>query len=844
MNNKVLTLQTPAIVYSLRQRYLLASTIIVVLIFAFAWLAQSYVSNNSRQYRQNIEVRHQASQYIGQLRDEILHIEKGMDTFMWDPSALHREAVHHDIDRALHYFDLLRRHNWISLNKMEGELADFVLDLKALHSILDRVMDMRQQGGSTPALSDQTSVGTHRTSQHFIASAEELRRISPMIEPQLTATLDLWQQMQQLFEAQLRNPPDTQQSGQRTASQQEVMAHYLEIETLLKGLTSTSHITSSSQRRQLLGEMMTALELWHLGYEEHKLNLDGNKLHGDIAYLKHIVEPQFAHLWEYVKKLETSIDNFSQQEAIALGEVAGKVALAVWLICFFGLAVITFAYLYFQAKVLKPIATVATILKQDASGEHTTALPQVNNLETMHLVKAYKEMHQQVQDRQQALEHIAMHDSLTALPNRYHLMEHLRRLCETSKRKHAVFAVLMLGLDRFKEINDTLGQNTGDAILKEYGKRLQFLLHDSDTTARFSGDEFALLLPNANRDKAFHVARKICAEMEQPIDIDGLSLSISCSIGIALYPENGEEKDELTRCANIAMSIAKQHKIGIALYEKRLDTSSVERISMAGRLRQAINTNEFHLCYQPQFAVHNGELSGMEVLCRWDSPEHGTISPEEFIPVAEYTGQIHAITEWVVTTTLQQAAEWRAKGLDCGILSINVSVFNLHAPNFYTMLETQLQRWDFPATKLMLEITETAMMADPQHAIKTLGRLHQLGLKISIDDYGTGFSSLTYLKQLPVDELKIDKSFIMDMTTNENDAIIVRSTIDLAHNLGLKVVAEGVDTLEKRELLEILGCDYIQGFHLGKPLTAPFTETLLPALKDRSSKVHHLRDFR
>jgi diguanylate cyclase (GGDEF)-like protein len=740
MSDKYQTNQKHGKVYSLRQRYLFVSTIIVILIFAFAWLAQSYVSHSSRLHRENIGMRHQANQYIGQLRDEILHIEKGLEAFMWGPSPARREAVHHDIDRALHYFEQLRRHNWLSLNNMEGELTDFALDLRALHGTLDRVMDMRMQGTTAPIAPAGTKTTINHSTQMLSAAGEELR--------------------------------------------------------------------------------------------------------SDITYLKHTVEPHFNHLWEYIKKLELSIDNFSQQEATTLGEVANTVALAVWLICFFGLAVITVAYLYFQGTVLKPIATIARILKRDADGEQLPPLPRVHNLETLHLITAYEEMHRQVQDRQQALEHIAMHDSLTALPNRYHLMGRLQALCEASQQQQAVFAVMMLGLDRFKEINDTLGQNTGDTILRKYGQRLQFLLRDNDTIARFAGDEFVLLLPNAGHDEALYVARKIRNEMEHPIDINGLSLSVSCSIGIALYPQHGQEKEELTRCANIAMAIAKQHKIGIALYEERFDTSSVERISMAGMLRQAIHDQHLHLCFQPQFAVHNRELSGIEVLCRWDDPQRGPISPEEFIPVAEYTGQIHALTEWVVTTALQQAAAWREKGLDCGILAINISVFNLHAPNFYTMLETQLRQWNFPAARLMLEITETAMMADPQHAIKTLGRLRQLGLKLSIDDYGTGFSSLSYLKQLPVDELKIDKSFVMDMTTNENDAIIVRSTIDLAHNLGLKVVAEGVDTLEKQELLEILDCDYMQGFHLGKPLNAQQLEPLLPALRERSGKVRHLRDFR
>lgn len=844
MSDKTNINQTDNGVYSLRQRYLFVSTIIVILIFAFAWLAQSYVSHSSQQYRQNIDSRHQASQYLSQLRNEILHIEKGLEAFMWSPSPEYRETVHQDIDRALHYFDLLRLHDWISHSEINQELSDFSLDLKALHSTLNRVMDMRQQKPSTRPLVSDVGVNSNRASEHFIRSGEELRLSSPLLATALANTFTLWQQLQQRFQTYLSRNTGKQENEDPGFGQQEIEALYQQLRHLLENLASRPQIARDSQRQQLLGEMMAALTLWDLSYQETKLGRDGSNLRSEISYLKHTVEPHFEHLWEYMKKLDLSIDTFSQNEAMALGQVANTVAKVLWLICFFGLAVITVAYLYFQGTVLKPIATVAQILKNDASGDQIAALPQVHNLETLHLINAYQEMHQQVQDRQQALEHIAMHDSLTALPNRYHLMGKLQALCETSGQEQAVFAVMMLGLDRFKEINDTLGQNTGDAILKKYGQRLKFLLRTNDSIARFAGDEYALLLPGAAHDEALYVARKIRDEMEQPIDIDGLSLSVSCSIGVALYPDSGQEKEELTRRANIAMAIAKQHKIGIALYEERFDTSSVERISMAGKLRQAIQANELHLYYQPQFAVHSGEPSGLEVLCRWDDPQHGPVSPEEFIPVAEQTGQIHTLTEWVVTTALQQAAAWREMGLDCGILAINISVFNLHAPNFYTLLETQLQQWNFPAAKLMLEITETAMMADPEHAIKTLGKLRQLGLKLSIDDYGTGFSSLSYIKQLPVDELKIDKSFVMEMTTSENDAIIVRSTIDLAHNLGLKVVAEGVDSQEKQQLLEILDCDYMQGFHLGRPQDAEHIETLLPPLKERATKVRHLRDFR
>ena len=831
-------------VYSLRQRYLFVSSFIVLLIFAFAWLAQNYVSSHSEQHQQSIELRHQASQYIRQLRNEVLHIERGLEAFMWSPSNTLRQEVHHNIDRALHSFDLLRLHDWITQSRMQTALGDFALDLKALHITLDRVMDMRLEEPATAPTLNTADDGIEQAAQRFSASGETLRQSSPLLTAELDATFALWRALQQQVKTYLGNSTEKLSSKESLPEQQNIEAIYQQIDRGLEGIAQHPQILTNPEHQKLLAVMLESLTLWHLNFEGIKQGHRDSNWHNDIPYLKHTVEPHFEHLWEYLSKLDASIDNFSQSEATELGNVANLVAKVVWVLCFFGLAVISVAYLYFQSTVLQPIATLAQALKSDAAGEHVAALPQVHNLETRHLIEAYRDMHQQVQDRQQALEHIAMHDSLTTLPNRYHLMGNLQALCESSQQEQAVFAVVMLGLDRFKEINDTLGQYTGDTILKKYGQRLHCLLRESDSIARYAGDEFALLLPGASREEALYVARKIQREMEPPIDIEGISLSISSSIGIALYPENGEEKEELTRRANIAMAIAKQHKTGVSLYEKRYDTSSVERLSLAGKLHQAIQSKELHLCFQPQLSVQSQGLSGVEVLCRWDDPERGLISPEEFIPVAEHTGQIHLITEWVVESALQQAKAWRDRGLDCGILAINISPFNLHAPNFYNMLEAQLKKWNYPAARLMLEITETAMMADPEHAIKTLGRLRELGLKFSIDDYGTGFSSLSYLKQLPVDELKIDKSFVMDMTTDENDAVIVRSTIELAHNLGLKVVAEGVDTQEKQDLLEVLDCDYMQGFHTGRPMPAAQLEQQLPALKGQTSKVQQLKDFR
>jgi len=292
------------------------------------------------------------------------------------------------------------------------------------------------------------------------------------------------------------------------------------------------------------------------------------------------------------------------------------------------------------------------------------------------------------------------------------------------------------------------------------------------------------------------------------------------------------------------MYAAKRHKSGYALYDRKYDTNSVHKLSLATDLREALQGDAgLYLAFQPQQLLRNGSHSGMEVLLRWDHPRHGQIRPDEFIPIAEQTGLIHPLTSWLVEKTFAQMATWRKQQLDSGIVSLNISVFNLQSSEFIEMLKSQLLHWNISAEKVMLEITETAMMHDPTRANATLRQLNALGVKLTIDDFGTGFSSLAYLKQLPVHELKIDKSFVIEMDTDENDAVIVRSTIDLAHNLGLRVVAEGVQSQDIKDLLEILDCDVIQGYHVSKPITAGEITKWLPPLK-KEGKVRHISDYR
>jgi diguanylate cyclase (GGDEF)-like protein len=421
-------------------------------------------------------------------------------------------------------------------------------------------------------------------------------------------------------------------------------------------------------------------------------------------------------------------------------------------------------------------------------------------------------------ERQSALtRHQALHDALTGLPNRLLLLDRGERAIAAARRTGGAVGLLLLDLDRFKDINDTLGHHQGDALLRGVATRLTSVVREADSIVRLGGDEFAVLLPQLlDAETATGVAGRMLQALRQPFVLDDLAVEVDASIGVAVSADQGVDVDMLLQRADVAMYVAKQTHTGVALYAPDLDVNSPRRLALLADLRGAIEHGGLTLHYQPKVDLASGEVRGVEALVRWDHPELGAISPAEFVPLAEGTALIHPLTTFVLETALHQQRAWRESGYDL-TMAINLSARSLLDVGFPQHISALLATHDVEPSRLVLEITESTLMTDPARAQRILHELDALGVRISIDDFGTGYSSLARLKDLPVHELKIDRAFVTRMQSIHSDAVIVRSTIDLARNLGLAVVAEGVEDGSVLNELSDLGCDTAQGYYLSHP---------------------------
>jgi diguanylate cyclase (GGDEF)-like protein len=497
-----------------------------------------------------------------------------------------------------------------------------------------------------------------------------------------------------------------------------------------------------------------------------------------------------------------------------------RLELQIFGLSFIMLLAAVIAAVVFSRNVTQPLRALADAAGQIERGDYGTPVKVTQADEIGHLGTALNQMRSAIAAREDQIIFQATHDALTGLPNRTLFFDRVSQAIAFSKRSGESVGMIMMDVDRFKEINDTLGHHFGDQLLIDIGRRLERTLRESDTVARLGGDEFAVKFTSPTLRHAADVAARVSSAFDAPFVLGDVSIEVNASLGIALYPNNADDADTLMKRADIAMYDAKRNHSGTAMYEAGRDEYTLRRLTLMMELRQAIARDELELYFQPKIDVISERVVHVEALVRWNHAVHGRMPPDEFIPLAEQAGNIGLITKWVVRKAIGQCAEWHRAGIDLAV-AVNLSALDLLDSELPTFISGLLAEVGLAPSRLVLEITESAVMKDASYALKVLRDLKSRGVSLAIDDFGTGYSSLAHLKRMPVDELKIDKSFVQNLTESAtDDLVIVRSTIELGHNMGLIVIAEGVETPESWAILKRLGCDMAQGYYMSPPLSA------------------------
>jgi len=814
---------------SLQARYTFFALILGILLLTTAFFGYFNVSSSQQQTTHNLTNRTKLLESSRLIRINILDAYKSLDLFLLNPERTeYKDWVNEALDNAIKSSSALQQHQWIEEQQLSLPITQLESSIYTLKQEIANLFSIRTDptlqypsmkvGNTIMQPSRNSVINSFALVMNELTEENTAQEDNEVYQALLQAN-NLWSQMLSNFRLYIANRVGS--FNEKALPQQEHS-----IDTLYQELKKQLSVLSQLQQDDRLGiqsdsavdEIKRQVENWYIGFVKVKQIHHSGEWRMDSKLMKEIIAPLMSNISLLLQSLEVNIELQAEQDLNSVNDLAHNQNLILWLTVGLGLSYLLIIVFTMNRMVFRPIQLVSRALKAEAfGGKNEVALPLVNSRETQDLIDAFSEMRKQVHNRQVDLEYQALHDSLTTLPNRTLLQDRLEYHINQSKRQEKTFALLMLDLDRFKEINDTLGHHIGDQILSEVGVRLSGSLRIVDTVARLGGDEFAILLPNTGDVEAEQIAVKVIKEMEDTFHIGELQLFVGVSIGIAAYPEHGEDVKSLMQHADVAMYTAKHNQQGHAFYDPSEDKHSIGRLSLTNDLRHALEHRQLHLHYQPKLDINNGQTIGMEALLRWEHPDYGAISPEHIINLAEQTGLITPLTYWVLEEAIRYCSELMEQNIKLYI-AVNLSVHILKDEQLVKNIRDILQQYKLPSSNLTLEITESAMMINPAHAINILTTLNSMGIQLSIDDFGTGFSSLSYLKKLPVHELKIDKSFVMHMMQDNNDEMIVHSTINLAHNLNLHVVAEGVEDALALQRLKQMGCDTAQGYYISHPL--------------------------
>lgn len=509
--------------------------------------------------------------------------------------------------------------------------------------------------------------------------------------------------------------------------------------------------------------------------------------------------------------LKLSYDETSTYDQIATTYIRGTMFALVYIM----LSILLIIWI--GRKMTTPIDVLRSLSRDIAHGQYNQEISVNTNIsEIKSLASTLEFMRDELVTQSEAMEHHALHDRLTGLPNRSLLNDRVSQILNNCCGDSA-FSLLLLDLDNFKEINDSFGHLAGDNVLIEVSSRLCDSVRRSDTVCRMGGDEFVILLPTAHEEAALNTGKHILQKLSEPMMIESYSMRIGASIGVVSYPFHSDSFEELFRYADIAMYAAKQDATKVKFYEPSLSKGAFKKLTLASDLRDAVENNEMFTVYQPKIDLKTGHTVGAEALVRWRHPEKGIIPPVDFIPIAEKTGVITQITKIMLEDVISKLGEWLSAGIELSV-SVNITAYDLDDAQLAENITLLLSKYNVAPKYLELEITESAIINDPLKALESLETLYVLGVKIALDDFGTGYSSLSQLRKLPLSVLKIDRSFIASMLDNDGDFAIVKATIDMGHDLGLQIIAEGVEDKNTLDELNKLGCELAQGYYISKPV--------------------------
>jgi len=810
---------------SLKSRFIRLASVVAVLLLSAAVFATWYTQRVTNKNTQALKLRDEVTATTNKIRNFIWAADIALNTVLIRPTAEYTAQIAQHLDAAKQLTNLLVTNPDLTnaqllpqIMELEQRLAKFTTKVNEL--ILQRedpnwvypvlpyinskllLPNIEFETAADQALSEIADTDGRSYASEMYGRFDEIR--------------DLWRRKILNFRAVVIRFAGLNEQ-QTSAQEVNIESLHDEIERKLQELQKLSNAGKLGLQSEVsLEQMRNASEEWHAHWQIVKKFRSSEVWRSDLQYMQSTVRPLQEELLNTLAALEQGIQAWSKTTVSTVQKAAWQISIALWALSAMAVLFVILIYILVNRTVLRPISNIANTLSSE--GDVSTAQLHDHSSKEIHqLIQSFEVMRRQIHQRQIALEHQALHDSLTGLPNRALLYDRLEQAINIMHRNEQPMALLLLDLDRFKDINDALGHQVGDELLQQVGQRLVDKLREADTVARLGGDEFAIVAPNTTLDDIKSFAEKIVAEISQVYIIGNQNLYVGASIGVALYPEHGKDAGELVRHADIAMYHAKRNNLGFSIYEQERDEEHLDKLALVGDLHMELaNTQNLQIFYQPLVNLLTREVTAVEILLRWQHPDMGFVAPEDIISMAEHTGLIGSLTLWIIETSMKQYIE-----ADLGKanvkLSINLSAWNLQDPELPSVTSELLQRYAIPPNHLTFEITESAMMSDPVHARKILNQLNDMGIELSIDDFGTGFSSLGYLKMLPVNSLKIDKSFVIDMLTNDNDALIVQSTIDLAHNLGLTVIAEGVENEEVMMRLRTLRCDLAQGYHIARP---------------------------